>query len=93
MKRYTTFITVVSAGLLASSIASANTQDIATDLIYGNGNVNVSSGERYVAGSSVRGNLSTDLVYGGKEITPSRGEAPERLVDNRDSNTDMIYGS
>lgn len=93
MKLKTTVVSIISSGLLFTGIASANTHNIETDLIYGNGNVVTSQGEAFVAGSSVQNNLYTDLVYGGQKTLPTRGEAPERFVDNRDSNTDIIYGS
>ena len=93
MKLSTTLISIISSGLLYTGIVSAGTQDIETDLIYGIGTVVTSQAEAFVAGSSVQNNLSTDLVYGGQKTLPARGEAPERFVDNRDSNTDIIYGS
>ncbi len=35
----------------------------------------------------------TDLIYGEQNSVPSRGEAPDRFADNRNSNTDIVYGS
>ena len=93
MKKQTIINSIIASGLLFTGAVSASTQDSETDLIYGVGNVVASQSEAYVAGSSLRNNLASDLIYGEQKSVPSRGEAPDRFADNRDSNTDIVYGS
>ncbi len=93
MKKQTIINSIIASGLLFTGAVSASTQDSETDLIYGNGNVVTSQGEAYVAAPSMQNNLASDLIYGEQNSVPSRGEAPDRFADNRNSNTDIIYGS
>ena len=94
MKMQTTLYSVITSCLLVAGVAFASsTQNSETDLIYGSSSVVPSIGETYVAGPSVQNNLATDLIYGDQQTIPSPGESPAQFVDNRNNNTDLIYGS
>ncbi len=94
MKRHSTINSIIAMGFLFAGQASASsTQDNETDMIYGNSSVVPSQSEAYVAGTSARNGLEEDMIYGEQKTSPSRGESYERFVNNRDNNTDLIYGS
>ncbi len=93
MKKQTIINSIIASGLLFTGAVSASTQTNETDLIYGNGNLVTNQGEAYVATPSVQNNRACDPIYGAQDSVPSRGEAPDRFTDNRNSNTDIIYGS
>ncbi len=93
MKKQIIINSIITSGLLLASTVSFSANND-TDLIYGNGSVITSESEAYVAGLSTQNNQANDIIYGDqKEPAPSRGESYERFVDNRNSNTDLIYGS
>ncbi len=94
MKMQTIINSVITSGLLFAGVAFASsTQNSETDLIYGNSSVITSQGEAFVAAPAVQNNLATDMIYGEQKWMPTPGEAARRYVDNRNSNTDIIYGS
>ena len=94
MKRHSIINSIITMGFLFAGQASASsTQENDTDMIYGNSSVVPSQSEAHVTGTSERNGLEEDMIYGKQKTSPSRGEPYERFVNNRDNNTDFIYGS
>ena len=94
MKKHTVLQSVIASGFLFAGVVSAgSTQNNETDLIYGKGIVVAAQSEVHIAGPSMQTNQSTDMLYGMHKTQPSQGESPEKFADNRNNNTDLIYGS
>jgi hypothetical protein len=90
-----TTATLISSLLFAgASLAGAVQSDSEGDMIYGNGAVAPSPSQPYVHVGPVQNGAETDFLYHRDELREaSPFQSPERMVDDRDISTDLIYGS
>ena len=92
-KQFITSAALIAGFLFAGASSASISSDLETDVIYGNSNIELSSGEAYVAGSSVQSELQTDVIYGNQELHPHVAEAADLHASNLDNTNDLIYGS
>ncbi len=90
-----TTATLISSLLYAgSSLAGAIQSDSEGDMIYGNGKVAASPSQVFVYTGPVQSEGETDFLYNRDGQTESAMfRSPERVADDRDMSTDLIYGS
>ena len=87
--------TLISSLFFAGSALARGVQsDSEGDMLYGQGAVAVSPSQVFVYTGPVQNGSETDLLYNrGEQFDSALSESPDRLADDRDISTDLIYGS
>ena len=95
MKTITLTATLVSAIAFSSASMARNIQsDLEGDFLYGKVQLNASPSEAYVVNGPVQNGTEGDVLYNQDRYEPTAGfQGAERIADDRDLATDLIYGS
>lgn len=91
----------ITATLLSSLLAAGNSlavgpiqTDSEGDMIYGQGMVAASPSEPFIYTGPVQNEVEGYPLWNLHQSEPTRAfDAPERIADDRDLSTDLIYGS
>ena len=92
MKKTSMLITVSAAAIFSgSAIAGTFTDNQSEDIVYGEGVMNSSTYQPYIAGTDDQRGMDEYIMYDTQKLTPLRAHEPfERKRDDRDNSGNLF---